>query len=396
LEFSSGFNQLKQAEKELQELEEAEARAKMDEDYFRFQWNELQSFDFDKIDLKLIEEELETLGNAEEIKRQLQAAWTLLSGNEGSAIEQISLALAGLIKVSKYNSAIAELTQRLELIKTDLKEAGRDLERCDQHVIYDEERIRELEQLTGKLFELQHKHRLNELADLVRLKAELEQKIAGLGSLECTIKSCKDKIEAWKKNLDKLGKELHTGRKKSAELIASDVSALLVELQMPHACIDIELKELEHYNEYGKDAVNLLFRSNKGGTFKPIQKVASGGELSRIMLALKSALSKYRELPTLILDEIDTGVSGEVAARMGKVMKGLTSESQVIAITHLPQIAGTASYHFKVYKEVGENDTTTHVKQLKKEERVKEIAALLSGTSTSDAALKHARILLEQ
>lgn len=395
LNFRQRFQILKQKEKELLELEEAEAKARMDEDYFRFQLNELQGFDFEKLDLKALEEELETLGNAEEIKKQLNVAWSILEGDEGGLNVQLAQAMLALNKVSRFNSSIQEISSRLDVLKAELKDIAGDLERTEQAIHFDQERIRELESITGKLFELQQKHRLPELSGLIALKAELEDKLGNLGSLESRIVDLRNTILTERASLKKSSKELHKGRIESAERIAADVSALLIEMQMPFASIFIELKELEAFNDYGSEQVTLMFRPNKGSEFRPVQKIASGGELSRIMLALKSALSSYRELPTLILDEIDSGVSGEIAAKMGGLMKRMAVQSQILAITHLPQIAGIASFHFKVYKESGEHVTTTHVRQLKKEERVQEIAGLLSGTSTSEAAVKHARVLLD-
>jgi len=395
LKFRQRFQILKQNEKDLLELEEAEAKARMDEDYFRFQLNELHGFDFEKIDLKLLEAELETLGNAEEIKKQLGVSWAIIEGDEGGLNDQLAQAMAALSKVSRYNSSIQEIASRLETLSAELKDVARDIERTEQGVNFDQERIRELESITGKLFELQQKHRLPELSGLILLKAELEEKLGNLGSLESRITELRSAIISERTALKKWSKELHKGRSESSERIAKDVSAMLLEMQMPFAAISIDLKELEVFNDYGSEQATLMFRPNKGSEFRPIQKIASGGELSRIMLALKSALSSYKELPTLILDEIDSGVSGEIAAKMGGLMKKMSGQSQILAITHLPQIAGIASYHFKVYKESAEHVTTTHVKQLKKEERVQEIAGLLSGTSTSEAAVKHARVLLD-
>jgi DNA repair protein RecN (Recombination protein N) len=394
-DFNIEFKEWKLELARLAELEDREARSKMDEDYLRFQLAELDALNLDKLDITGIEQELETLTNAEEIRKQLGLAHSALEREENGALDIIQQALGQLNKVTRYNDKLPLISERLEASRREIADIAEDIERFMQHLVFDTSRIQELTELSGTLFTLKQKHRLQEYTDLIAVRDEMRDKLEGLGSLESDIAALRARCTATKSRLEKIATQLSDSRKKAALTLAAEIREILAELRMVQAEIRFELSAEPELNEYGKDGVILAFRPTSSSPFKPIRKIASGGELSRVMIALKAAISAHRELPTLILDEVDTGVSGEVASRVGKLMKNMASRSQVIAITHLPQIAGQADTHYKVSKETLGDKSYTQVTSLSKEERIQEIASLISGTKTTPAALKQARELLE-
>lgn len=394
-EYSSRFKEWKQETAKLADLEEREARSKMDEDYLRFQLGELEALSLDKLDIEGIEQELETLSNSEEIRRQLSLAHGALEAEENGALDVLQQALGQIHKISRYHSSLPIIADRLEATRREIADISSDIERFVQQLIYDPSRINELETLSGALFTLKQKHRLQESSDLLKLRDEIRDKLESLGSLEAEIAILREKCTATGNELEKMASKLSAARKKAALALGSEIREMLGELRMPQAEVVFELSVEPELNEFGKDGVILAFRPSPAAAFKPIRKIASGGELSRVMIAMKAAISRHRELPTLILDEVDTGVSGEVASRVGSLMKKMAGKSQVIAITHLPQIAGQAGTHYKVSKELAGEKPVTRVVNLNKEERIQEIASLISGTKTTPAALKQARELLE-
>lgn len=394
-EYNARYKDWKQETAKLAELEEREARSKMDEDYLRFQLNELEALNLDKLDIAGIEQELETLSNAEEIRRQLALAHAALEAEENGALDIVQQAITQIHKVARFNSSLPALAERMEASRRELADISNDIERFINHLVYDPSRINELEELSGVLFTLKQKHRLHESSELLQLRDEIRDKLESLGSLEAEIAILREKCIASRTNLEKTASKLSDSRRKAAQSLGSEIQEMLGELRMPQAEVLFELSVEPELNEFGKDGVILAFRPTASAPFKPIRKVASGGELSRVMIAMKAAISLHRELPTLILDEVDTGVSGEVASRVGQLMKKMASHSQVIAITHLPQIAGQAGTHYKVSKESEGAKAVTRVLTLNKDERIQEIASLISGTKTTPAALKQAKELLE-
>jgi len=380
----------------LEQAEEEESKARLDEDYFQFQLNELNDIELVGLDIGSLEDELNTLNNAGSIKSTLRNTYQNLDDDDRSVVALIRHLESSLNKISGTNSRIDGFQARLSSVLVELQDLSAEIDDYEQSVQMDEERIVDLESLTDRINQLLQKHRVTEVNQLIALKDELNERIASLDSLEDRIKDLRLKNAKLKLQLEKLAADLTKGRQKSAEILGVETGNKLSELLMPHASLLFKIEASEDLLADGKDDVSLYFKANKGGEEKPIQKVASGGEISRVMLALKGGISKHRELPTLILDEVDSGVSGETAARMGQVMQAISAGTQVISITHLPQVAGLADHHFKVYKTTREHDTLSDVTKLNQEERVLEIASLLSGEKTTDAAIENARTLLRK
>jgi DNA repair protein RecN (Recombination protein N) len=241
---------------------------------------------------------------------------------------------------------------------------------------------------------LQKKHQVNSVDELIAIQSQLENSVFELGNLESEIATLKANIAGNEEKLDSIAAAIHENRQTAIPVLSQKLIVILETLGMPNVRFDIQLKPSSNYFSNGKDDIQFLFSANKGTDFGILKKVASGGEMSRIMLAVKAILAQYSKLPTLIFDEIDTGVSGEIAIKMGEIMKEMSSTMQIFAITHLPQIAAKGDAHFKVFKYTIENDTQSELKLLSDEERVIEIAQMLSGTVVSDSALNHAKALL--
>ena len=393
--YRSQFRKLEKTIAELEQAEIEEDKARLDADYFQFQLNELNEINLERIDAKSLEEELDTLENAGDIKSNLRSACFSLDEDERSVIGVLSGLDAAL---SKYptNSRMMSFRDRIKAVLVELRDINSEMDDFEQEIQIDDERMAELESLMGTLNQLLQKHRVTELAELIELRDQLQNKIVSLDHLEDRIKELKELIKSSTSDLTGKADQISKGRKQAAKALGEETGKQLNELLMPHASLLFKLQDSEQLLPDGKDDINLLFKANKGSDEKPIQKVASGGEISRVMLALKGAISAHRELPTLILDEVDSGVSGEAAARMGKVMQEISKGTQVISITHLPQVAGLADHHFKVQKTTHEHDTLTSVQALNSEERILEIAGLLSGEKTTDAAIENARTLLRK
>lgn len=394
--YKSKFQDYNKCIIELKNAEEEEIKARLDEDYFQFQLNELAEFDLEKLDLKSLEDELNTLSNAGSIKSTLRSLYNGLDEDERSVIGLLRHLESPLNRISGNNSTLQSFHERLSSVLVELQDLSAEIDDFEQSVSMDDERIAELESITDSINKLLQKHRVTELAELIALRDELNSRIESLDNLEDRIKELRIQRAKAQQELEFIAVKINDGRQKSADLLGKESAKKLSELLMPHASLLFKLEESEELLADGKNDVSLYFKANKGGEEKPIQKVASGGEISRVMLALKAAISEHRELPTLILDEVDSGVSGETASRMGQVMQAISKGTQVISITHLPQVAGLADHHFKVFKTTREHDTLTSVTQLNSEERIMEIAGLLSGEKTTDAAIENARSLLKK
>jgi DNA repair protein RecN (Recombination protein N) len=275
-----------------------------------------------------------------------------------------------------------------------MDDISKELESAAETVHSDPELLERMNQQLQQIYYLQKKHQVTSIAALLQIQNELKERVHSVSHLEDALTMVQTKIQQQKAILDTLGNQIHQQRITGVPLLIQKIEAVLQELGMPNARFKIDLIQQDQYFKNGKDAITFLFSANKGGDFGLLRKVASGGELARIMLAVKAILAENSQLPTLILDEIDTGVSGEIAHRMGEIMRKMSTTMQVFAITHLPQIAGKGRTHFRVYKEVVADATVSHLKQLSSEERIQEIAQMLSGNSITAAALGQARELL--
>jgi len=400
-DYRSKFRSYKKTVSKLQQLITDSDKAKADLDYYQFQFDELEKANLAADEQELLEQELYALNNAGEIKRNLSAAYYLMHEGEASAIIQLHEAGHQLSSLEKFNPAIAELHQRLSSAIIELKDIAAEIENIEQRTQINEARAEEINTRLSLIYNLQKKHRLNSNTELLALQDELSDKIQQAVFGDEAIEKLKLQLQADKKELEQLASALSANRKKVIPAIETQVLQSLGEMGMGNAALRIDLFSESGHNsplgglgDNGIDEVKFLFNANKGHALAEMSKVASGGELSRLMLSIKSIIAQNTALPTIIFDEIDTGVSGEVANKVGQIMEKLSDNLQVITITHLPQIASKGQSHYFVYKDDEAATTYTRIKQLDKQERILEIAKMLSGDKPGESALQNARELL--
>ncbi|MCH2198675.1 MAG: DNA repair protein RecN [Flavobacteriales bacterium] len=383
-------------EQELLELKEAEARAARELDYMQFQFNELMALDLDNIDQEQLENEVNAQRNAEEIIRSMSEVHGILDGSESGVTDQLRNAILAMERISGVYSPAEQLLERLQSTVIEINDISSEAESKSEDIAIDPQVLQELQDQLDGLYALQNKHRVSDLESLRVLRDELDGKIQNASSLESRIEDLSNDIETARQELMAAAHKLNKKREKASVLLVNRVKEILSELKMEHAELRFELQETGELNAFGTTKLSLLFKANKGGQFQDLEKVASGGELSRVMLAIKSSVSDSLSLPTLVLDEIDTGVSGEVAAKMAQEMSKMASHMQVINISHLPQVTAAANQHFKVFKVVQGEETFSEIKMLNEAEREDELASMLSGTEVTEAAREQARSLLKR
>lgn len=395
-DYQSKFRTYRKALSKLQGLIEENDKAKADLDYFQFQFDELEKARLEADEQELLEQELYTLNNAEEIKRNLLGAHYLMQEGETSAIIQLREAAHQLASLEKFNPQIADLYQRLNSTIIELKDIAAEVEQLEQHTHTNEEKAAEISTRLGMIYNLQKKHRVSNNAELLQIQSDLSAKIQQAIFGDEEIEQLKQQIELQKHELEQLAANLTANRVKAIPEIEKQVVEALAEMGMSNSVLKVEHgATLKHeLTKNGVDQIRFLFSANKGHSLAEMSKVASGGELSRVMLSIKSIIAKYTALPTIIFDEIDTGVSGEVANKVGIIMERLAENLQVITITHLPQIASKGNSHYFVYKDNSGQTTNTRIKCLDDNERVLEIAKMLSGDKPGESALQNARELL--
>jgi DNA repair protein RecN (Recombination protein N) len=392
--YQSKFRAYKKSVAQLQQLIEQNDKAKADLDYYQFQFDELEKAAISNDEQELLEKELYTLNNAEEIKRNLSGAHYLMHEGETSAIIQLREAGQQLSAIEKFNPEVEELHERLKSTLIELKDIAAEVEILDQKTHTDEVRAEEVNTRLSLLYNLQKKHRVNSNEELLAIQDDLSDKIQQAVFGDEAVEKLQKQISADKQELEKLAAELSANRTKAIPVIQEKVLATLTEMGMGNSALEIEQAPLQDLAKNGTDIIRFMFSANKGHALADMSKVASGGELSRLMLSIKSIIAEYTALPTIIFDEIDTGVSGEVANKVGQVMERLSQNLQVITITHLPQIAGKGKSHYFVYKDDTAATTYTRIKKLDDNERVMEIAKMLSGDKPGESALQNARELL--
>lgn len=390
------FSQYKKDFKRLEDLTAQFRTSSAEMDYLQFQFTELADAKLEAGELAALETEQTTLSNVEEIKRALQAAVQILSEGEVSTLDQLTEVQSQLKAVKNYSKEIAALSERIQSAFLDLKDVSKEFESIQDTALLDPERLEEVNARLNTIYRLQKKHNVTTLEELLAIQSDLQDKIAGVDNNSAEIEQLK---LALKKQLDELmvlADQLHASRERVLREFQNNVVVLLTKVGMPNSAFKVETRKLEphHLSPTGLTDIKFLFSGNKGFTPSEIKDVASGGELSRLMLCIKSLIADAGALPTLIFDEIDTGISGEVALKVGEIMKNLSRNHQLVAITHLPQIARIGDMHLYIYKETKDDRTNTRIKELKGEDRVVEIAKMLSGDKVSDASLANARELI--
>lgn len=364
-------------------------------DFYEFQFTELESAKLLEGELEQIESELSTLEHAEEIKSSLLESCQLLLGEE-KGLKLINEAFNLQKKIAKFHLPSASLSERLESTYIELNDIASEMESFAGYTEFDPARLNKTRERIDLLFSLMQKHKLKSVAELISLRIELENKISEITFSDENLEKLNKKILDLKGKVESNAAKLHIARQSSGNRIEKEIVSMLQLLGIPNPTFKVNVVHTEVPDENGMDDVRFLFSANKQSPAEEISKVASGGEISRLMLCIKSLLSDYKGLPTLIFDEIDSGVSGEVAEKVGTIMKEMSGGRQVIAITHLPQVASQGDSHFLVYKEEKELTTTTKISVLTEDERVEEIAKLLSGEEVTGAALSNARELLKK
>ena len=384
----------KSTQKQLVELNASKLQSQNDTDYHTFLLNELIEENLQSIDLELLEVEYNTLNNVELIQAELTLANQIISSEDlGAASNLISLKQV-FHKLTHISLTYQSLSDRIQSISIELDDIFNEIESEQSKLDINPSRLSEIDTILKKVHDLFSKHNVNSVQALIDIQSELELKVDSLASLEAAIIAAENALESQVKQLDTAASVIHKRRKSEVLKLIKQLETILTDLGMPNARFKIELIQSETYLYNGKDQLDFLFTANKGSGFLTLKKAASGGELSRIMLAIKSILSNYQQLPTIMFDEIDTGVSGEIAHKMASIMEQMSHSMQVFSITHLPQIAAKGQSHFKVYKkDIGET-TVTALKKLSNKERVLEIAQMLGGKEVSDSAVAHAQQLL--
>ncbi|AUC81913.1 DNA repair protein RecN [Lacinutrix sp. Bg11-31] len=393
-EYSQKRLEYKKLNKELDQLVAFQTEAIKEHDYNSFLLNELTQAKLKTGELETLEEELETLSNIDAIQEKLTASTQLLSEEQIGVLSSLTELKNTLKQLSVFSNKYEDLYNRANSSLIELDDVFSELEVFQDDLEADPNRLAEVNSRLATLNNLFQKHVVNSIEELITIDMELSDKVSATENVEADIDKKKSEILKVKQDLDAVALVIHNKRKKAIPSLKKKLEAILVQLGMPNAQFNIELIITDTYYANGKEDLCFLFSANKGGDFKPLKKAASGGELSRIMLAIKSILTQYIKLPTIMFDEIDTGVSGEISNKMADIMAGMSTTMQVFSITHLPQIAAKGHTHFKVYKEDVNEVTTTNLVKLNHDERIVEIAQMLGGIEVSSSALAHAKELL--
>ena len=390
IEYKEIYQQWKVLQKQLDELKDQKYQFDKEADYNRFQFNELEEANFSENELENINAELKMLSNAEDIKGTLDKVYFELQESESPIVQQLKTLLNQLQQYSSYHPSLPGLIQRLQSSQIELQDIAAELNQVSNHIYYDPEKIEQLNERLSTGYKLLKKHGVQTTNELLKIQKQLEEKLQAVLNMDETIQQKEKESNKLLDDADKLASKISEGRSKQIKPLEEKVNKLLTQVGMPNAKLKIQRKNVD-LNIYGRDAVEFLFDANKSGQFQQVRKVASGGELSRLMLCIKSLVAQSIDLPTMIFDEIDTGISGEAARQVGIILKELTAKRQVICITHQPQIAGKATSHFFVYKEIIKDKVKTNIRQLNTEERITVIAKMLSGEKPTAAAMENAR-----
>ena len=392
--YTAALRSYKKLQQRLTELKESQAQALKEHDYNLFLLNELEEARLKDGMLEELEERYEELNNVEILTEHLSAAVDNIQQEEIGGLSRLKEVRTSLGKIAGFSSNYASLKERVESVIIELDDVAQDLETSLERV---EANPKELEEINAKLqviYNLQKKHSAESIQELLDIAIELREKVDLTENAEADLKKVNQEIVNSKAELTKIAKEIHENRAKAIPGFISKVEKILTDLGMPNARLKIDLNFKDEYFNNGQDQLLWFLSANKGGDFNDIKKAVSGGELSRIMLAVKSILATQSKLPTIIFDEIDTGVSGDIAQKMGDILQSMGVTMQVIAITHLPQIAGKGSKHFKIFKEDIKDTTVTKIKELETGERIEELAMMLGGNTLSESAMAHAKSLL--
>ena len=395
-EYVSAFHSFRSAAKVLADLKEASRKNKEEEDYLRFQYTALSEAALREGEQEELEAELEALTHSEEIKSGLFAVTNLLSGEDQNVEAMLKSALEAVRNVQSVFPKADEIVQRLESAYLDLKDLRSETERLFDEIEFNPDRQQLVEDRLDVIYDLQKKHSVATVRQLIELRDNIGSKLQNIDSMEEKISSAENILSEKREQLSDLARRLSEKRLAAISDIEKELTSRLSYLGMPNARFECRITPKQQPDETGMDDVQFLFSANKNTDLLPVSQIASGGEISRLMLCVKAMIAGATALPTIIFDEIDTGTSGEMADKMGRIMQDMSRNMQVIAITHLPQIASKGDFHYIVYKKDTEDSTQTYMRQLSSEERITEIARLLSGAETTAQAIENAKVMLRK
>ena len=394
IEFQSFLKKYRVAKSTLESKKNEFSAVLKEKDYNEFLYQELETANLKEGELEELEQQYQTLSNVEFIKENLDKLLSISNEEEFGVLKNLKEFKAVLQKNVGFSTEYQSLFERTNSLLIEFDDIVKELNRESDLVFNDPEKLETINQKLQLIYSLQKKHNVLTVKELIQIQIDLECKVVSVATLEEEIVNLEKSIKDLELQLDEVANKISKSRREAIPNLSEQLIAILNLLGMPNVRFKIDIIASETYHNNGKDSLQFLFSANKGTDFGLLKKVASGGEMSRIMLAVKSILSQYSKLPTIIFDEIDTGVSGEIANKMGEIMRDMSKTMQVFAITHLPQIAAKGANHYKVFKTVLGENTVSELKLLNNDERIIEIAEMLSGKDISDSAVNHAKALL--
>ena len=393
--YLSAFQSFQSAERALHQAKAERERNRADEDFIRFQLQQFDEAQLREGEDEELEAEQSVLEHAEEIKTDLYATVSLLNNDENNLLSNLKNSVNTLHSLAKNYAKAAEWAERMESAYIELKDIADDMEDATEQISFDPERLSEVEERLNLIYTLQQKHHVNDMASLLAVEADLRVRMASIDNSDEHIDELTQALAQAQEALTTAGNALTASRKKAAKEAERGIVERLISLGMPNIRFQIDVAPRTAPDSSGMDAITFRFSANKSTALQDISDVASGGEISRVMLAIKALTAASRGLPTLIFDEIDTGISGHIADRMGSIMQAMSAlNRQIISITHLPQIAARGTYHYKVSKTEAATGTLTEIRRLTADERIQEIASMISGATLTEAAIANARSLL--
>ena len=394
--YQESFKAYRKAHADLKQLEENIAQGKENEEFMRFQFNEIEKANLKADEQENIEQETEQLSHSEEIKEALFEGDGLLTGEERGAVEQVKRAANRLHAIEQVYPNAKELAERLDNCHIELKDIAQEISRDTDHIEFDPARLDQLNERLDTIYSLQQKFHVSTIAELLQIKEELGKQLGNIDNSEELLEETRQRVNLLEQRCHEKAEMLTRKREKAALLVEKEMANRLVPLGIPNVRFQIQLT-VKELSEDGRDKIAFLFSANRSTPLQPVSQVASGGEIARVMLSLKAMISGAVQLPTIIFDEIDTGVSGRVAEMMAQIMQEMGQHNrQVISITHLPQIAALGTTHYKVSKEETNEGTVSHMRILTDDERIQEIAQMLSGSNISAEAISNAKALLKK
>ena len=394
-EYQQCFASYQQKTKELNQLREEIERNKQNADFLQFQYDELEAAQLVEGEQEELEQQSETMSHAEDIKTALYEADNALNGDESGVVSQVKSAYNALNGISKVMPKTAELTERLDSCRIELKDIADEVSQLLERTDFNPAELDNINNRLDRLYELEKKYHVEAVEELIQQRDNLKLKLSHIENSDEAVSEMEKEVAKLRSLCAHRAETISTMRRATADNMRSQLAQRLEQLGMPHARFDVSITKTE-LGKNGQDSISFLFSANTSTPLQPVSQVASGGEIARVMLSLKAMISGAVKLPTIIFDEIDTGVSGKIAEKMAQIMQEMgRTERQVISITHLPQIAALGSHHYRVSKEETKNGTVSHMTELNNEERITEIAQMLSGSDISDAAIQNAKELLK-